>query len=225
MFLETLRFETPKEWYNWKSTLVKMQSIDLTTLEWKFEMIVSILKVSDSLKMKKLEDGKDVSNLEKIRDKFAKALTYSNSELIVSNLLSQIATDLSFDIIIANGNVFDYNIYKKYLAWKATVEDFIFNKKFWFKSDKAWKFEWESWEIYTWLKPWDIINIRWEEMLDIVKNIKDEKYKKAADYIIDDKNQQKIKEVFGWFRNAWLSLLKEIITWEKWKLTEFLETL
>lgn len=225
MFLETLRLETPKKSFDWKSTLVKMQKIDLTKLEWKLEMLVRIMEVSDALKMWRLVDGKESADLRKIDEKFAQALTYSNSEKIVSSLLAQIATELSFDIIVLNWNNFDFDVYKKYLNWEVTAEDFIFNKNWENNSNKAWRLIWKSWKEYTWLKTWDIVSLRQDEILDIIENIKDENYKETIDFLLDEKNLEKIKSAFISFRTAWLSLIREVILNKKWKLTKFIETL
>lgn len=210
--LQELKEKIPQVWVPSKMDIIELSKIDLNIQKWRFDFIVSALRYSDALSFK-LVDSFWPTSLIKINQIIADALTFANTPMIVGFHLSTIVNELSWEFVQENSNIFDYEVFEKYLKWKANYEDFIKETKVINKNNLVWNFVGKDWRDYSGQWFAGLIRLKWDDILNILNNYnwKDEAVEKAIAYIQDENNIKLIRKNYQNVRWAWLSILKHII--------------
>ena len=103
--------------------LKELNLIEVDTPEWRFKLLIQILKYKDALDLY-LEDRFEQWDLANIRNFLSEAISYRHTIKIVTSKLSQILNHLSYEFIKTNNNEFNYDLIKKYLT-KQEIYDFL----------------------------------------------------------------------------------------------------
>ncbi len=217
MFLKDLQKEIPWTWYNWLTALNKVSKIKYDTIEWRFQLILEFLKYSDSLRLK-LRDWNKIVDLQLVQNNLAKLYTYVHNIEISASIIDSILTELSFELIKENNWEFDFSIVKDIIKWKKEYSDFIVVPERVTKNNAIWSFTWLSWAVYSWQWLGWLMQLTTEKYVDILK------WAKMIDELkfVED-NKELIKKEFNTNRNAYISIVKNIIDpASKSKLIEFM---
>lgn len=205
MFLKGLKKEIPWIWYTGLTALNKVSKIKYDTIEWRFQLILELLKYSDSLKLK-LRDWKKIVDLKFVQNNLAKLYTYVQHLDISASIIDAILTELSFEFIKENNWEFDFSIIKDILEWEKEYSDFIKVPETVSKNSIIWSFTWLSWEVFSWQWIGWLMALTTEKYIDLLKWSKKEKELK----FVED-NKELIKKEFWAKRNAYMSLVKNMI--------------
>lgn len=215
MILENIYSKIKEEHYNiynWLMTLDKLYLIDIATIEWRFEMLLEILKLRKSLKIWYfVQLDKWYDNLT-ILEFLSKAQTYNTSISIVWSKLKYIAEWIAYEIEKVNDWIYNFELIDKILSWTEDISSFI-NTLNWVNDSISKRvITWLSWKLYTikWYNALSIYNT--EEIKDILQS-KDwfEWYEEIIKFVLNKDNFVFIKERYANLRLWLMSILKEII--------------
>lgn len=218
MFLKWLKNEVNQIWYVWLNALHKIWKIKYDTIEWRLELVLELLKYSDSLNLK-LRDWRTLVDLKFIQNNLAKAYTYINHLEMQAAIIDWILTSLSFEFIKENNWKFDFSVIKDILNWEKEYKDFLVIVEKVTKNNAIWSFTWLSWEIYSWQWMSDLLKLNTEKYIDLLKWAKREE-----ELLFVENNKELIKKEFNAIRNAYISIVKNMIDPnEKSKLLDLMQ--
>lgn len=228
MFLKQLAKEMQsfQMWYQWRTTLYALEKIDISNKEWRMLLILEILKYAKSLNLNVLNDWNTIPDIKLISSLITECKTYYYNNVIVKWKFTRILQELSFEIIKENNWKFDFSLIKEIWEWKKSISDFLYEAKDKHPWNTLYSFIWESGKVYSGKWTWDLMKLKWDEVLDILKieNTKPltERLQAWMNYYFNEANKDDIKKRFSNSRVAWLSIINEILNEDiKSKLVDF----
>ena len=210
--LQEISKEITQKWFSWTINLNKFKSMNISTPQERFDLMLEILKYSNSLFLRFI-DRYELWNISAIPQLLANASTYKNNIKIIWSNLSEIISILSYEFIKLTNNNLDYKLIKPYIKWEVWFNELISEPKITNQANKFWSFKWLDWKEYTWEWLRDILNLKWPDIENILKwfSSDNEEVMNSIQWIYDIKNKDIIKEHYKNTRVAWISLIKYLI--------------
>ncbi len=198
-----------QKFYSWISDLNEIIVLGIDTPQERFDLMLSILKLSDSLKLS-LVDRDTLWELWKIQWFISNAMSNMTNNKLVWFFLSQVIFNLSAEF----NNKINLEQVKKYINKKVDFSSVFEIPKEENIYTKLWSFKWSDGKQYDWewikwllpLKQLDVVNI-----LKWYPKGKNQEIDKTIEAYLNKDNEALIKKEFVNMRNAWISLLKYII--------------
>lgn len=210
--LQEISKEITQKWFSWMIDLNKFKSMNISTPQERFDLMLEILKYSNSLFLRFI-DRYELWNISAIPQLLANASTYKNNVKIIWSNLSEVISILSYEFIKLTNNNLDYKLIKPYIKWEVWFNELISEPKITNQANKFWSFKWLDWKEYTWEWLRDILNLKWPDIENILKwfSSDNEEVMNSIQWIYDVKNKDIIKEHYKNTRVAWISLIKYLI--------------
>lgn len=210
--LQEISKEIIQKWFSWMIDLNKFKSMNISTPQERFDLMLEILKYSNSLFLRFI-DRYELWNISAIPQLLANASTYKNNVKIIWSNLSEVISILSYEFIKLTNNNLDYKLIKPYIKWEVWFNELVSEPKITNQANKFWSFKWLDWKEYTWEWLRDILNLKWPDIENILKwfSSDNEEVMNSIQWIYDVKNKDIIKEHYKNTRVAWISLIKYLI--------------
>lgn len=210
--LQEISKEITQKWFSWMIDLNKFKSMNTSTPQERFDLMLEILKYSNSLFLRFI-DRYELWNISAIPQLLANASTYKNNVKIIWSNLSEVISILSYEFIKLTNNNLDYKLIKPYIKWEVWFNELVSEPKITNQANKFWSFKWLDWKEYTWEWLRDILNLKWPDIENILKwfSSDNEEVMNSIQWIYDVKNKDIIKEHYKNTRVAWISLIKYLI--------------
>lgn len=210
--LQEISKEITQKWFSWMIDLNKFKSMNISTPQERFDLMLEILKYSNSLFLRFI-DRYELWNISAIPQLLANASTYKNNVKIIWSNLSEVISILSYEFIKLTNNNLDYKLIKPYIKWEVWFNELVSEPKITNQANKFWSFKWLDWKEYTWEWLRDILNLKWPDIENILKwfSSDNEEVMNSIQWIYDVKNKDIIKEHYKNTRVAWISLIKYLI--------------
>lgn len=206
-----------QERYEWLDTVNKIDKIDISKREWRFELLIFLLRISRWVWLDKfLKDSKNIIEEQTIRNFIGKIKTYAWNRNILTGTIKKLVEWLSFEFkdLELNLSKIDQVINNKITAddflnnlEKATIEDLEDDDSL-EPAYLMFDFKWASWKSYEWVWFKWLHKLNEADLMDIYKwyNWDNERFKIVRDYIVN--NESTIKTEIKWvIQNLRLALI------------------
>lgn len=228
MFLQEIRNQMKdfQKSFQWRTDLERIRTIDFSEMEWRVTLIFELMQYANAFKMDYFIESDHVADLTNIKKLLIQCQSYVDNDLVVWAKMKIIMEELSYEIMREHNWKFDFTLIPEILNWAKDVKDFLnisYKRNI---TNTLFSFKWKWWKEYSWKWISELAKLKAVEVEDIISILKTDKpeTQKAINFFNDNKNTDLIKK-FWQIRAAWLSILTEYLSWDKWRFTLYVENL
>jgi len=175
MFINSIfdALKSKQIWFQWKTTLLYLLNMDITTIEWRLKMLLYIVSLFTSLWITTVKDWKNPTpDLEKIKRIIIQSNNLVHSNVVIVANMKTIVQELSFEIISATNWKWDISLIEDIYSKKIDPKEFLNIKQKTTLFNKVFSFVWLNWKTYSWTWVQDLLNFNTEDFIDMVSWLK-----------------------------------------------------